>query len=500
MAKIPSQRLNEILFSSSDKSESAVLGKLLKQGQIRKIASRIYTSTLKEEPEKIIKRNWFQILSRLFPGAMLSHRSAIELRPTASGHIFLTYGYTKKHVLPGLTVHLLKGHLPLETDKPFFQDIYTSSEPRAYLENLEPSRGPEELTKTLSQKEIKDNLEKIIRVRGEEKLNTLREEAKKISGTLTLEKEFTKINQLISDMLTTGDAKNFKSSLAKARVLGEPFDPARIDLFEKLYQHLVSQVFPDYPERNISNKAYQNFAFFESYFSNYIEGTEFTLDEAKEIIETGTPMPARDEDSHDILETYMIVSDKKEMSLVPASADELLDILRRRHRILLSARASKKPGDFKDRNNRAGNTEFVDWQLVNGTLKKGFDWYYMLQDPFAKSIFMMFLISEVHPFLDGNGRVARVMMNAELSRASLSKIIIPTVYREDYILALKKLTRQQEPDAYTRMMLRAWDFSANIYGENRDNMEALLTKTEAFLEPKEGKLKMIPNQANAAAK
>jgi len=27
---------------------------------------------------------------------------------------------------------------------------------------------------------------------------------------------------------------------------------------------------------------------------------------------------------------------------------------------------------------------------------------------------MMFLVSEVHPFLDGNGRIARVMMNAEL--------------------------------------------------------------------------------------
>ena len=27
---------------------------------------------------------------------------------------------------------------------------------------------------------------------------------------------------------------------------------------------------------------------------------------------------------------------------------------------------------------------------------------------------MMFLVAEVHPFADGNGRVARVMMNAEL--------------------------------------------------------------------------------------
>ena len=45
------------------------------------------------------------------------------------------------------------------------------------------------------------------------------------------------------------------------------------------------------------------------------------------------------------------------------------------------------------------------------------------------------MISEVHPFNDGNGRIARVMMNAELVRADQSRIIVPTVFREDYILA-----------------------------------------------------------------
>lgn len=43
--------------------------------------------------------------------------------------------------------------------------------------------------------------------------------------------------------------------------------------------------------------------------------------------------------------------------------------------------------------------------------------------PFAKAVYMTFLVSEVHPFLDGHGRIARVMMNAELSAKGLSKII-----------------------------------------------------------------------------
>ena len=54
--------------------------------------------------------------------------------------------------------------------------------------------------------------------------------------------------------------------------------------------------------------------------------------------------------------------------------------------------------------------------------------------------------------IDGNGRIVRVMMNAELSAKRLSKIIIPTVYREDYMGALRKLTRQRVADAYVRML------------------------------------------------
>jgi hypothetical protein len=293
--------------------------------------------------------------------------------------------------------------------------------------------------------------------------------------------------------LSTGKSKNLKSPAAIARALGEPLDPDRIKLFESLYEDLAGKAFPEHPDKNTSVNSYKTFAFFEGYFSNYIEGTEFTVSEAKEIITSATPMPSRDEDSHDILGTYQIVSDKKEMSVCPASADQFLDLMRRRHAVLLQARASKKPGEFKDRNNRAGNTEFVDRLLVTGTLKKGFEWYGLLKDPFAKAVYMMFLVSEVHPFNDGNGRIARVMMNAELSSKGLSKIIIPTVYREDYMGALRKLTRQRIADPYIRMLLRAYEFSATLHDEGIDDMEKHLIASNAFHDPKEGQLQILPH-------
>jgi prophage maintenance system killer protein len=489
MGKLFKSNVREIMFGTSEKGESKEITAQLKDNLIRKIAPRIYTTNLLDEPSAIIKRNWFWILSNQYPDGLLSHRSALEFKPTPSGHIFLTHSYTENISLPGLHIHLIEGPTKIDGDTVFFENLHVSQEARAYLENLQQVRTKGEQSKCLSRTEVEDKLEALIRVKGEQGINALRDKAKEIAPLLKMGKEFIKLNQLISNMLASGDSKNLTSPVARARAMGEPLDPERIKLFEILYEALAGQIFSEHKLKSDTEGAYKTFAFFESYFSNYIEGTEFTVDEAKEIISTNLPMATRDEDSHDILGTYRIVSDRHEMSICPTGPNEFLDILRKRHGILLQARTSKKPGEFKDKNNRAGNTEFVHHELVNGTLKRGFEWYRLLREPFAKAVYMMFLVSEVHPFLDGNGRIARVMMNAELSSKGYAKIIIPTVYREDYMGALRKLTRQRLPDAYIRMMARAHDFSAKLNHEDIDEMEKYLIACDAFMEPKEGQLK-----------
>jgi Fic family protein len=258
-----------------------------------------------------------------------------------------------------------------------------------------------------------------------------------------------------------------------------------------LFIALQKDEFQEMPEPNTSLKAFHNFAFYEAYFSNYIEGTKFAVEEARQIITTGEPMKSRDEDSHDILGTYHIVSSRTEMQRTPETTAEMLQILQYRHKILLSARTAKKPGEFKDQNNRAGDTDFVDFELVRGTLTRAYDYYRALRDPFAKAAYMMFLISEVHPFNDGNGRIARVMMNAELVKAEQSKIIIPNVFRIDYLGALRKLTRQGEPDVYIRMLQRARQFSATLKGKDIEVIQQVLTKSDAFSESEGDILKIV---------
>lgn len=469
----------EVIFSSSNKAASKKVQTHLKAGLLKEIAPRIYTSNLTDDPAKIVLRNWFIILSYLYPDSILSHRSAIEIRPT-KGHIYLTYTYTKNVSLPGLMVHLLKGPDKEHGAARFFEKLYRSTEARALLENMQQTRSTAKFSKTLSQEMMESKLEAVIRTRGENELNKIRDEARGLGSVIKMEKEFGRLNKLISAMLSTQPSRIINSEVGKARAYGEPFDQERIALFDHLFDFLSRQEIKNYKDSSSSDKSYNCFAFFESYFSNFIEGTEFAVKEAEWIITTEIPLPTREEDSHDILGTYRIVSDKQEMGILPSSPEHLLLILRSRHEILLRARIAKKPGQFKDLNNRTGNTEFVDWQLVTGTLKKGFQFYSLLQDPFAKACYIMFLISEVHPFLDGNGRVARVMMNAELTAKGMSKIIIPTVYRSDYLGAIRKLTRKGEPETYFRMLHRAYRFSATVHGEDMDEVEDYLKRCNAF--------------------
>lgn len=145
---------------------------------------------------------------------------------------------------------------------------------------------------------------------------------------------------------------------------------------------------------------------------------------------------------------------------------------------------------FKDKNNYAGSTSFVDYNLVKGTLLKSYEFYSALDHPFAKAAFIMFVVSEVHPFLDGNGRIGRVMMNAELVKAGLSKILIPTVFRDDYMGALKKFTKQRKCDSYIKMLQRAYEFSANVYSEDMEEMQKYLTTCNAFTDDSDGILKI----------
>lgn len=456
-----------------------------KEGHLRKIGSRLYTRNLEDTPEAIVKRNIWPLVAAYFPGALIADRTALEHKPSEDGTIFIISEKKRGIDLPGFHIQPRKGVEALSSDRPFVGGLYISSQARAYLENMRPSRARAfNIPRTLSRHELEEKLDTLLRRNGEAALQKLREEAKVIALEINMQEEAKALDDLIGAFLGTRNVP-FQSENANMRRKGTPYDPDRLPLFERLFEKLENTAPVLRTASGFSKDAMINLAFFEAYFSNFIEGTEFAINEAEEIIFAGKIPKGRPEDAHDVLGTYHIISDNKEMQQIPKSFDALLALLQSRHGIVMASRKDKNPGHFKTETNRAGGTVFVAPELVEGTLLKGFEIYQALTTPFARAVFMMFLVAEVHPFADGNGRLARIMMNAELVATKQQRIIIPTIYRNNYLSALKAISLSHQAEPLIRMLDFAQKYTHAINWNNLENARTILQNTHAFDDPQQ---------------
>ncbi len=477
--------LPEILFSDAKApAASKRIRRLAESGRLRKLYAGVYTSNLDSPPGSIVLRNWLAIVSQLLPGGVISHRSAFDAQPH-EGHLIITRGKTRRDLkLPGLTVHIVPGPGPRTDVAPVdmpYGALYLASEPRRYLENLTRGRGWSE--RVLPQGEVENLLDEVLAIRDANQLNGLRDNSRSLAQTLELDAEYSRLDAIIGALLGTQAAKKLTTRQALARAAGRPYDPSRLNRFDALLSGLNRTSFAPAPDQAPTGIGGENFGFFEAYFSNYIEGTTFTVEEAESIVFERKIIENRSEDSHDILGTFNAATMSPWRDQPPKTADEFLSWLKNVNALVMQKRADKKPGEWKDKPNQAGNTLFVIPELVQGTLREGFGRIKALAEPVARAIMTMFVVAEVHPFLDGNGRTARLAMNCVLSSAKLSRIIIPTVYREDYLLPLKALSHDDSPEPLIKVMCRAQAWTAAFnYGQSRHLVREALAACNAFQE------------------
>ena len=235
-----------------------------------------------------------------------------------------------------------------------------------------------------------------------------------------MKSEFGRLNQLIGALLGTKTAENLGSSIARARAAGDPYDPACLERLQLLFGELRGRALPRAARRLRGARPRREQGFLrgvllEHHRRHHLRDRRSRRDRVRQ--ENPTERP---KDADDILGTYRIVSDLSEMRKTPKTFAELHRLLLSRHATLLEWRPEAAPGKFKEMPNRAGETVFVRPELVNGTLKKGIELHADLPKGLARAIFILFLAADVHPFVDGNGRIARIMMNAELASEGLS--------------------------------------------------------------------------------
>ncbi len=464
-----------------------------KSGKLARIYPGIYTDH-PDEATAEVRRNLFELCALILPGCIISHRSAFELPRITEDTLFLTGKRRHTIRLPGLDLKVTAGPGPAADDIriPTSQgDTFRSSEARAVLENLQQSRKVDGLSRALSSKEIEDLLERILSRHGEAMLNRIRDQGRRLANEFQWQKEFQVLDDKIGTLLGTREAR-VTSERAIARAAGKPYDGPRVDLFDHLLGYLNAHEFIVEPEPRDFNERLQAFA--EAYFSNYIEGTEFEIEEAYNIVERGQPMQYREDDSHDVLGTWRAIRASRALKF-PDSYPAFWEQLRNWNREVIYARAAKRPGELKDKNNVAGGTAFVDKDLSLGTLEKGFERIAAARSPGAQAAMAMFVVAEVHPFGDGNGRTARLAMNLALTIAGRTRVIIPTVMRDDYIQSLKRLTNHGEADTFVRVLNVAAEFSRKLRFQTFEELRESLLVSNAMKAPDDAilRLAVLPN-------
>jgi len=401
-------------------------------------------------------------VGRLVPDALIVDRSAGPV--LFDGEVLFVASEQRRRdlLLPGLRVAVRTGRDPYEDDPLWMAGLRKSSIPRALVENLAPSRARSGISRTLTDDELATWVAQLAQQYPAERLNRFRARARQIADDLSLASRFALLEGLFGAVL--GTRPTGRGGLVGAMAHGHGWDLTRLAAFTGLAERLATgELTPEPPRLDVLTPAMvREQPFFEAYLSNFIEGTEFTVDEAVRIVYDRATPTARPADAHDVVSTYELASDPVTSRQTASSGSELLEQLRSQHARLMAARPDKRPGQFKQEDNQVGSYRFVAPGLVEGTLSRSLTLRDQIPQPFARAVFMVFLVSEVHPFVDGNGRLARLAMNAELSYAGQHRILVPLIVRNDYLNGLRRLSRDGEPDLLVTVLSRAWRWSAQV--------------------------------------
>lgn len=468
-----------ILYAELGSAAVRAVQRRIAAGELRRIAPGVVTRLAEPDWPALIKRERIRVLAALFPKAVIGPRSAfIGGGPTPDGVMYLTYTYTRRVQLPGMVVQLVDGPGPAPGDAPMMgRELYFPSPARVLLENLTVSRAS--VDKSAGRAEVEQRLIDICDARGEEALGTLRDQARVLAPLLALGREFGLLDALIGSILGTRKSR-MSTNAGKAMAADIPYDAQRLALFETLAGQLRSVPLKQPAAVTRSEQGRIHFAFLESYFSNFIEGTEFDVSDARAFVLEGRPIMDRPKDSHDIIGVFRQVLDPGWANQTLAAGEPALHQLRERHADQMKERPEVHPGEFKTKANRAGNTAFVAPRLVRGTLVQGSRLLPTIPPGTARALMAMFIVAETHPFTDGNGRLARLVMNAELSVVNACRIIIPTLFREEYLECLRVLTREGNPQPFLDAMQHMHAWTAAFDYEDLDSVIADMKACNAF--------------------
>ena len=176
-----------------------------------------------------------------------------------------------------------------------------------------------------------------------------------------------------------------------------------------------------------------------TYSSNAIEGNTLTESETKVILEDGLTIGGKSIREHleaighaDALNYLYQVVDKKE--------DFSENLIKEIHRVFYHRIDDAQAGKYRDQNVLISGTQYIppDHNEVPVLVSKFLNAPCPYQHPIERASWYHCQFVNIHPFIDGNGRTARLLINLELLKNGFPIVAIPPVYRARYIEACEQ--------------------------------------------------------------
>ena len=227
--------------------------------------------------------------------------------------------------------------------------------------------------------------------------------------------------------------KDYKNSINEAQELKK-----EIGRYRPLTKHQIQEL-----------KEYYRIGL--TYTSNALEGNSLTETETKVVLEEGITIGGKLLKDH--LET-LGHSDAYYLLLKLATHDQIREKdICDLHKLFYFRINQKAAGKYRKKQVFITGTDFIPPAPEKlRTLMHEFTQEVPLlkqkHDPVTYAALLHLKLVTIHPFIDGNGRCARLLMNLSLLQEGYSITIIPPIVRSDYINALKTTQASHDQQSF----------------------------------------------------
>lgn len=201
-----------------------------------------------------------------------------------------------------------------------------------------------------------------------------------------------------------------------------------------------------------------------TYTSNAIEGNTLTRQETALVIEKGLTVrgkPLKDhQEAVDHVAALRFVRELVQGSRPVAEGD-----VQRIHELVVGTTLNAEAGLYSQHQRRIAGSMVVlpGPQKLPDLMKEFGDWLSNVEPSPEAAMEAHLRLVSIHPFSDGNGRTARLLMNLLLMRAGYPPVAIPPEVRIDYIDAIEKFQLTGDAQDYQAFMRDRLNASLDDY-------------------------------------